>query len=148
MIYDVEFHDGNINEHAANTLAENMFSQVNPKGYNTTLLKEIIDYRRDDSAVALENKYLKTRSGQRRLRKTTQGWEVLVAWKDGTESWVRLATLKDLYPVELAEFAKARGIGNAPVGTKHNTEERCYPLRREGTIPKEGPQVRIRVLRQ
>jgi hypothetical protein len=41
-------------------------------------------------------------------------WELLVAWKDGTESWVRLATLKDSYPVELAEFAKARGIQNQP----------------------------------
>jgi hypothetical protein len=41
-------------------------------------------------------------------------WELLVAWKDGTEPWVRLATLKDSYPVELAEFAKARGIQNQP----------------------------------
>jgi hypothetical protein len=41
-------------------------------------------------------------------------WELLVAWKDGTESWVRLATLKDLFLVELAEFAKARGIDNEP----------------------------------
>jgi hypothetical protein len=57
---------------------------------------------------------LTTRSGQRRLRKTTQGWGLLVAWKDGTESWVRLATLKDSYPVKLTEFDKARGIENEP----------------------------------
>ena len=62
----------------------------------------------------MEDKYLTTRSGQKRLRRTTQGWELLVAWKDGTESWVRLATLKDSYPVELAEFAKARGIDKEP----------------------------------
>jgi hypothetical protein len=95
-------------------LAENMCSQVNPYGYNTMLLKEIIDYRKHDSAVPLEDKYLTTRSGQRRIRKTTQEWELLVAWKDGTKSWVRLATLKDSYPVELAEFAKARRIENEP----------------------------------
>jgi hypothetical protein len=29
-------------------------------------------------------------------------------------SWERLTTLKDSYPVELAEFAKARGIDNEP----------------------------------
>jgi hypothetical protein len=98
MIYDVEFPDGNIKEYAANVLAENMLSQLDPYGYNRILLKEIIDYRKDDSAVPLEDKYLTTRRGQRRLRKTTQGWELLVAWKDGTESWVRLATLKDSYP--------------------------------------------------
>jgi hypothetical protein len=114
MIYDVEFPDGNFKQYAANILAENMLSQLDPYGYNTILMKEIIDYRRDDSAVPLEDKYLTTRSGQRSLRKTTQGWELLVAWKDGTESWVRLATLKDLYPVELAEYAKARGNDNEP----------------------------------
>jgi hypothetical protein len=54
-----------------------------PDKEDTILLKEIIDYRKDDSAVPLEDKYLTTRSGQRRLRKTTQGWELLVAWKDG-----------------------------------------------------------------
>jgi hypothetical protein len=107
MIYDVEFPDGNINEFASNMLAENMFSQVNPYGYNTIVLKEIIDCRKDDS-VPLEDKYLTTRSGQGRFRKTAQGWELLVAWKDDNESWVRFATLKDSFPVELAEFAKAR----------------------------------------
>ena len=114
MIYDVEFPDGSIKEYAANILAENILSQVDPSGYNRILLREIIDYRKDDSAVPMEDKFLTTRSGQRRLRKTTQGWELLVAWKDGTESWVRLATLEDSYPVELAEFAKARGIDKEP----------------------------------
>jgi hypothetical protein len=55
-----------------------------------------------------------TRFGQRRLRKTTQGWSFLVSWKDGTESWAELAELKDSYPIELAEFANARGIANEP----------------------------------
>jgi hypothetical protein len=57
-------------------------------------------------AVPIKDKYLTTRSGQRRLRKTTQGWSLLVNWKDGTESWVKPAELKDSYPIELAEFAK------------------------------------------
>jgi hypothetical protein len=72
----------------------------------TVTLNMNIDYCKDDSAVPLEDKCLTTRSGQRRLRKTTQGWELLVAWKDGTESWVRRATLKDSYPVKLTEFDK------------------------------------------
>jgi hypothetical protein len=73
------FLTGTLKRIQANILAENMFSQVNPYGYNTILLKEIINYRKDDSAVPLEDKYLITRSGQRRIRKTTQGWELLVA---------------------------------------------------------------------
>jgi hypothetical protein len=65
-------------------------------------------------AVPIKDKYLTTRSGQRRLRKTTQGWSFLANWKDGTESWVKLAELKDSYPIELAEFAKARGLADEP----------------------------------
>jgi hypothetical protein len=60
-------------------------------------------------AVPIEDKHLTTRSGQRRLRKTTRGWSLLVNWKVGTESVVKLAELKDFY-IELAEFAKALGI--------------------------------------
>jgi hypothetical protein len=64
------------------------------------------------------------------LRKTTQGWSFLVNWKDGTESWANLAELKDSYPLELAEFAKARGIANEPAFVW------CVPhtLRRRNTI--------------
>jgi hypothetical protein len=65
-------------------------------------------------AVPIEDKYLMTRSGQRRLSKTTQGWRFLVSWKDGTESWVKLAELKNSYPIELVEFAKALGIADDP----------------------------------
>jgi hypothetical protein len=65
-------------------------------------------------AVPIEDKYHTTRSGQRRLRKTTQGWSFLVSWKDGSESWVKLAELKDSYPIELADFAKVRGIADEP----------------------------------
>jgi hypothetical protein len=65
-------------------------------------------------AVPVDDKYLTTRSGQRRLRKNIQGWSFLVRWKDGTESWVKLAELKDSYPIELAKFAKARSIADKP----------------------------------
>jgi hypothetical protein len=52
--------------------------------------------------VAIKDKYPTMRSDQRRLRKTTQGWSLLVNWKDGTEFWVKPAELKDSYPIELA----------------------------------------------
>jgi len=108
IIYDVEFPDGQVKEYAANILAENMLSQVDSDGHHRLLMEGIVDHRRDAAkAVPMEDKYLTTRTGQRRLRRTTQGWDFLVAWKDGTESWVRLADLKESYPVELAEYAKA-----------------------------------------
>jgi hypothetical protein len=110
-----EFPDGELKEHAANILVENMLSQVDHEGHNMMLMRDIIDYKTYEAmAVPMKDKYLTTRSSQRRLRKTTQGWSLLVNWKDGTASWVKPAELKDSYPIELAKFAKALSIAHEP----------------------------------
>jgi hypothetical protein len=89
IVYEVEFPDGELKEYAANILAKNMLSQVDHEGHNIMLMRDIIDDERDEAmAVPIEDKYLTTRSGQRRLRKTTQGWSFLVNWKNGTLSLI------------------------------------------------------------
>ena len=55
-----------------------------------------------------------TKSGTRRDKPTTKGWKLLVSWKDGTTSWVRLADMKESFPVEVAEYAKAAKIIDEP----------------------------------
>ena len=45
---------------------------------------------------------------------TTCGWVLLVLWTDGTKQWVPLKDMKELNPIEMAEFAKARGIADEP----------------------------------
>ena len=37
---------------------------------------------------------------------TTKGWNFLIRWKDGLQSWVPLVDLKELYLVQLAEYVK------------------------------------------
>ena len=39
---------------------------------------------------------------------------MLVKWKDGLESWVKLTDMKEAQPIELVEYAKARGIDQEP----------------------------------
>ncbi len=36
---------------------------------------------------------------------TTKGWQICVAWTDGSTSWHTLADVKNSYPVQLAEYA-------------------------------------------
>ena len=43
------------------------------------------------------------------------GWKLLIRQKDGTESWVTLVDMKQSHPVEMAEFARARGISDEVV---------------------------------
>ena len=74
----------------------------------------ILEHAKDSSAVSKADKYLVTKKGNKRLRKTTIGWKILVRWKDGTEQWVPLRLLKDNYPVEMAEYAKVNQIDAEP----------------------------------
>ena len=110
-MYEVELADGRIKEYGANIIAENMLTQVDSDGFSLMLMEGIIDYKHDDLiATPKTEKYITTRSGQRRLWKTMAGWKLLVKWRDQSKSWVKLAELKESHPVETVEFAKSRGI--------------------------------------
>jgi hypothetical protein len=115
IVYEVEFPDGQLKDYAANVIAENMLTQVDAEGFSRSTMSAIVDYRKDSSIAAEKpDAYVVTRTGQKRRRKTTAGWKLLVQWGDESESWVALKDLKESNPVETAEFAKARGIDSEP----------------------------------
>jgi hypothetical protein len=115
IIYEVEFPDGQVKEYSANTIAENMLTQVDSDGFTLTMMEGIVDYQKDDAtAVSKQDMFVVTARGQKRQRKTTTGWKLLVKWKDQSESWIHLKDMKESHPVEVAEFATARGIADEP----------------------------------
>jgi len=107
--YVVEFPDRSEAEYAANTIAQNMWAQCDMDGNQHLLLDAIVDHKMDSNAVMEADKYIQVR-GKNHLRKTTKGWHVCEQWKDGSTTWERLANVKESYPVQLAEYAKSRGI--------------------------------------
>ena len=116
IIYNVEFPDGQVKAYAANIIDENMLTQVVSDGMSTTLMEAIVYHQRDeDRALQHHDKYVKTKNGRCHLRKTTKGWELLIKSKNKSESWVKLADMKESHPVEVAEYARARGIDKEPV---------------------------------
>ena len=79
------------------------------------MMEAVIDHKKDKStAISKTDMYVVTKRGQRKLRKTTCGWKLLIKWKDETESWVPLKDLKESHPVEVAEYAKANSIADEP----------------------------------
>eukprot|EP00980_Cylindrotheca_fusiformis_P014396 scaffold3830_cov85-Cylindrotheca_fusiformis.AAC.8 len=63
MVYEVEFSDGQVKEYAANVIAENMLTQVDSDGYSTTIMKGIVDFKKDEEvAVSMEDMYIPTRT--------------------------------------------------------------------------------------
>ena len=116
MTYEVEFVDGQIREYSTNVIAENMLSRVDSEGFSTTMMEGIVDYQQDESkAIPKEDNYIIARTGQKRMQQTTTGWDLLICWKDQSESWARLSDLKESHPVETVEFAKVCGIHDKPV---------------------------------
>ena len=113
--YIVEYLDGHEEAMHTNLIAEHMYSQVNTNGERFLLLNEITDHRCDDSKViTLTNSFTKSNNNVLSRKHTTDGWDLLVSWKDGSSNWVSLKDLKESYPVEIAEYAKIKGITTEP----------------------------------
>jgi hypothetical protein len=108
MVYEVEFLDGDVVEYSANAIAENMLTQIDSDGFSAPMMDGLVDFLKDEAvAVPKRSGYVVTKQGNKKKRKTTQGWKLLVKWVDGLESWVALKDLQASHPIEVAEFARA-----------------------------------------
>ena len=113
-MFEVEFADGEKASLAANYIAENLFAQVDDEGNCQVLMNKIIDYRTNGTELKQQDAFIMTKTGTKRRRETTKGWELLIEWKDGSTNWVSLKDIKESYPVEVAEFALATRISMEP----------------------------------
>ena len=113
-MYEVQFADGEKASLAANYIAENLFAQVDDEGNCQVLMNEIIDYQTNWTKLKQQDAFITTKTGTKRRRETSKGWELLIEWKDGSTNWVSLKDIKESYPVEVAEFALATHISMEP----------------------------------
>ena len=113
-MYEVEFQDGYKTALAANAIAENLFAQIDDEGNRHVLFQEIIDFRTNGKQVLQQDAFVTTRTGTRRRRETTVGWEMLVQWKDLSTTWVSLKDMKEAYPIQTAEYAVQARIAEEP----------------------------------
>jgi len=111
--YDVVFEDGREASYTANLIAESMYAQCDIDGNQHLLLKAIVDHTSNDQAVKDQNQYVVV-NGRSHPRKTTAGWFLAVEWKGVSTSWEKLNELKESFSIEVAEYAVANGICDAP----------------------------------
>ena len=112
--FDIELEDGTQERILANRIAANIYSQVDDEGREHVQFSDIIDHRKDGTALTMENGYIEISEGHRKPKKTTRGWQVLVEWKDGSTTWMALKDIMQANPVELAEYAFANKIDQEP----------------------------------
>eukprot|EP00957_Ditylum_brightwellii_P092716 7059979-Ditylum_brightwellii.AAC.1 len=79
-----------------NCITKTILQQVDSEGFTTAMIEGIIDQNRDETTtVHTKDKYVKTYSNQRKLRKSTIGWKLQVLWKDKSELWMHLKDIKN-----------------------------------------------------
>jgi hypothetical protein len=110
---EIEFPDGHSDEYTANVIAENMYAQCDIEGRQYNLMEGIVDHKIDGHAIEPDDMYIKHGS-KKKVRKTTNGLHLCVEWKDGTTRWEHLLDLKESNPVEVAEYAVAKSLLDAP----------------------------------
>ena len=113
-MYEVEYLDGERTSLAANNIAENLFAQIDDEGNRQVLMGEIIGHWSTEHAVKQQDAFIMTKTGTKRHREKTKGWELLVWWKDGGTDWIALKDIKESYPVQVAEYAVSSHISKEP----------------------------------
>ena len=101
-LYEVVFGDGRVEAYAANVIVEYIYEQIDEEGRAIAIMDEIVDIKKDHTAIDHENRYF-IKNGRKYAKWTTRGWLLCVKWKDGSTSWVPLKDLKEGNPIELAE---------------------------------------------
>ena len=112
-MYELQFPDGHREEYTANLIAENIYSQVDEDGKRHLYIDEISDHRKLGNAVPKDEMWVQ-KGTNRHMKRTTRGWDLLVTWKDGTSTWEPLKDMKEVYPVQVAEYAVANRIADEP----------------------------------
>ena len=113
-LYEVEFPDGSTEAVTANLIAENLFAQVDAEGRSYSVIKDIVDHRKNGHALSKDDGYITTNSGNRKPKRTTRGWDLLCELGDATTAWIPLKDLKESMPVQVAEYAVANKIAEEP----------------------------------
>ncbi|KAL7474122.1 hypothetical protein ACHAW6_000116, partial [Cyclotella cf. meneghiniana] len=99
-------------ELATNTIAEALYAQCDPDGNQYVMLDTIVDFRKNPNVAISWNDQVKIVNGKKVVSRSTCGWELCCEWKDDSTSWQKLANLKELHPLQVAEFALAAGIAD------------------------------------
>lgn len=104
-IYNLEFPDGRVEEYSMNIILENLMAQVDDEDYDLGIFKEIIDVCQDkNEAIPKRDNGFTYISGRKKPIINTKGWELLIKWSNNSTNWVPLATVKESFPVQCAEF--------------------------------------------
>jgi len=81
-------------------IAENLLSQVDDEGRSFRVLGDITNHCTNGHSLSKDNGFYTTKSGRKKPKCTTRGWELRAKWKDGTAGWLPFKDLKESNPLK------------------------------------------------
>ena len=89
---------------------ENLYTEADEYGNMTKILKGISNHWTTPDVIEKSDRWVTLNGNLCKLRVTTKGWDLLVDWVDGTQSWIPLHQIKKSNPLKVAEYAISRNI--------------------------------------
>jgi hypothetical protein len=80
-VYKVQFPDGHTEEYAVNVFAESLYSTVDDEGNTYFITKDIVEHKGSCAALVGDEWFIISKNGQKKLRKTTQGWKLCISYQ-------------------------------------------------------------------
>ena len=71
-----------------------MFAHIDDECREHLIMKEILDHKKDHTAIPILEGKLRSYNGNEILKVTTRGWKLLVKWRYGQTRWIDLKDLK------------------------------------------------------
>ena len=91
-----------------------MYAQFDPDGSTYFLFGSITDFSRSKTFLCYADQTVMKLDLRTFLRRSTAGWQLCVLWKDCSTSWGKLSGMKELHPLETAEYAVSQSLEREP----------------------------------
>ena len=91
--YQVDFDNGEVTKLTTNVIMERISDQCDKNENALLLIYSFIECRKSDWAMCLQDQKI-TVNGRACKKRSTDGWEICVIWKDQSTTWERLDDLK------------------------------------------------------
>ena len=138
-IYEIKFNDGTFADYTANIIMENLYSQSDEQGEFSKILKGISNHRKTSDALEQSEGWVTLENNVKKRKVTTAGWDMLIDWIDGSQSWIPLHRIKQSNPIETAEYAVSRSLQNEPAfawWVNHTLKKRDHFISKLKTVVK------------
>ena len=77
-----------------NMIQEFIYSQVDNEENHQQLIHEIVEHKKNKSAIRKSDRFTRIRDGNMVSKMTTRGWYLLMDCKDGLSDWIDMKDLK------------------------------------------------------